>query len=112
MRVKNGKTKNDSTSRQKRLESAINQGMNHRLAVTMASNSPGDTPELPEGLHKFVSRMNTKTGIEQTGERSVTGGAQGVVRNELPAMTTKSKMAIEDWPVKKFKTYEKLDTID
>ena len=45
MRVKkNAPSKNDGLARVKRFEAANAQGYNHRLALTMASNSPGDTP--------------------------------------------------------------------
>jgi hypothetical protein len=58
---KNAKPKNDSAARIKRLESAINQGCNHRLAVTMASNSPGDTPEMPSVMDRPSNvSMSTK----------------------------------------------------
>jgi hypothetical protein len=49
MRVKkNAPAKNDGPARVKRFEQANAKGYNHRLALTMASNSPGDTPSMTD----------------------------------------------------------------
>jgi hypothetical protein len=61
MRVKkNQPAKNDGCARVKRFEDANAKGYNHRLALTIASNSPGDTPKIETQGNRIPLRSDKK----------------------------------------------------